>query len=257
MNLPIRLLIPFFLACIPLCKAQHDSLPTTKADKGFFLFSAGLADPLGDLASHNFRRSSSGMANPGLALNFSYQKSITKYLGILVSFHRESFFLDEEEFSRLNQASLPEGYTVDVEVQQNWSISGLQFGLKGNIPLNSDKTWFFEPRLLLGLCRGKSPGMVFTLDSVVPKTEPIYTETLLSTRSANLPGSFLIGLALRYNTPSNWCFTFELDYSDLLAELEFNDLLYTNSLQQNASAKRSMDAKFYCLRLGIGKLIGR
>ncbi len=235
---------------------QKDSLQNKKPNTGYICLSAGIAEPLGDLANQNFSKSYAGAAKTGLSIQVALCKPFSKRFGFCLAFHRESFLLNAEGFEKFIQQYVPYGYNVRVEVLQNWSVTGLHFGLNSQLVLNANRTFFLEPRLLFGLARAKSPGYTVNLDSVYQQPEPLLSTTQLSTRSSNLAGTFLIGLGLNYQTKSNWCFSLRMEYETLLAEAEFDDIQINNSLNQTATTTWDMEMKYYTLSLGIGKFFG-
>jgi hypothetical protein len=253
---------PRLFLLIALCfylsflKAQNDSSTLVKPYKGHIIFSFGLAEPLGDLALQDYSKSYAGAANTGPAFQLALYKPFTRNFGFCIAFHRESFLINAEEIAKMNQRYLNPGYKASVDVLQNWSVSGLQLGAFAQGTLNTKKTFFLESRILFGLARAKSPGYTLTIDSVVPKTEPIVSATQLSTRSSNLSGTFLIGMGLRYHTKNNWCYSLHLEYETFFAEAEFDDIQITTSTNQSATVKGDMEMKYYTFKLGIGKLFG-
>lgn len=237
-------------------KAQKDSMLRNKTYSGHFIFSVGISEPLGELSANDYSKKSSGAANTGLAIQFAFHKPFSKQAGFCVAFHRESFFLNESELNDYYQDGLLPGYVAKVDVSQNWSVSGLQAGFFGEIPLFTGKSFFIEPRIMLGVARGRSPGYTLTIDSVRPTPDPLFTITQFSTKSSNLAGTFLIGLGVNYRTKTNWCFAFHLDYVNFLAETEYDDIQLTTSTGLKTTTTWDMEMRYYTVRLGIGKLIG-
>ncbi len=259
-NVQIRSIKSLALLVLCFCSgyilSQSDSLSNKKKYTGHLTFSAGLAEPLGDLALQDYSKSYAGAGNTGMAFQLALYKPFARNFGFCLAFHRESFLISAEEIAKANQVYLSPGYKASVEVLQNWSVSGLHMGLFAQAPLNTKKSFFLEPRLLFGLARGKSPGYTLNIDSVVPKSEPLASATQLSARSSNLAGTFLIGVGLRYHSKNNWCFSLHLDYETLLTEAEFDDIQITTSNNQSATTTWDMEMKYYTFKIGIGKLFG-
>jgi len=241
---------------IKLVSKQNDSAIIQKKYKSYFLFSAGLAEPLGNFASQNYAKSSSGAANTGLAIQFAFHKQFSKNFGFCMAFHRESFFLNEKELANYYQTFFGTGYVAKVDVSQNWSLAGLQAGFYRSFPLNSNRTFCLDPHIMFGLARAKSPGFTLSIDSIVPISGPKPNVTQLSTKSKNLNGTFQFGFGLNYFTKTNWCFTLSVDYLTLFSEAEFDVIKITTGIYTSSKSSWDMEMKYYTVRLGIGKLIG-
>jgi len=245
-----------FILCLmgSALNAQYDSLTQNTRYSGHMILTAGYAKPLEDIAS----RSTFGSAKHGVGLQFLVQIPLSKRFGLCAAYDRAWFYVDEDElFKRSSTYSSPQisGEMSSVSVNQNWIVNGLNIGGFASLPLSQNQKINFETRLMFGTSFASSPGFSCTYATFSPSLSAVSykTESLFSSKSSNVPVTFLLGLGLRINLDPDWCLALNFDYLNVLQETEFDEVEIRNTLNQTSTTTKNMDLGYYTFKLGIGK----
>lgn len=249
----LLLLFAFCSVCL-LLKSQSDSLPKNTRYSGHMLLSGGYAKPLEDIAS----RSTYGSAKHGVGLQFLVQIPLSKRFGLCAAYDRAWFYVNQDElFKRSNSLSTPQisGEMSSVSVNKNWIMNGLNIGGFANFPLSQNHNINFETRMMFGAGFASSPAISCTYATFSPSLLAVSykTETLFSSKSSNVPVTFLLGLGLRIDLDADWCMALNFDYLNVLQETEFNEVEIRNTQNQTSTITKNMDLGYYTFKLGIGR----
>jgi hypothetical protein len=234
--------------------SQNDSLPKKTKYSGHMMLSGGYAKPLEDIASS----STVGSAKNGLGLQFLIQVPLFKRFGLCVAYDYGLFYVDQDELDERNTTfSFPQvsGMMSSVNVHQNWAMSTLNVGVFASLPFSQNQNVKLETRIMFGSSIATSPGVSCTYATFSPSTTAVSykTETLFSSKSNNLPLTFLFGLGLRYDLNAEWCLGINFDYLNVVNETEFDEIVTKNTQNQTSVSSKNLDLGYFTFKIGIGR----
>lgn len=250
-----KVFVLFILCLMGLAlNAQNDSLTQNTRYSGHMLLSAGYAKPLEDIAS----RSTFGSAKHGVGLQFLVQIPLSKRFGLCAAYDRGWFYVDQDElFKRSSTYSSPQisGEMSSVSVNQNWILNGLNLGGFASFPMSQNQKINFEARMMFGAGFASSADISCTYATFSPSLFAVSykTESLFSSKSSNVPVTFLLGLGLRIDLDPDWCMALNFDYLNVLQETEFDEVEIKNTQNQTSTFTKYMDLGYYTFKLGIGR----
>lgn len=246
--------VVFLCLSAAMLNAQTDSLPQITKYSGHMLLSGGYAIPLEDLAS----RSTFGCAKQGIGLQFLIQIPLSKKLGLCAAYDRAWFYVDQDElFKRNSSYSSPQisGEMSSVNVNQNWIVNGLNLGGYASLPLSQNQKISFETRVMFGTSFASSADISCTYATFSPSVMAVSykTETVFSSKSSNVPLTFLLGLGFRIDLDQDWCMAVNFDYLNILKATDFDEVEVKNTQNQTTSSSKQMDLGYCTFKIGIGR----
>jgi len=206
----------------------HDSLLTPKREPLERLsieIGPGFSLPFGNFSSGDFTNPLAGYAKEGYSLGANICVKVTEEVSIIGCYTRQLNKFDEKSFE-VNALKGTKNYTL--QSNSNWKNHFILVGASGNIALDEDN--YLTPRLLLGLCLGRTPSY---------ETFPtVTTSTILPTSvasEASISFAARVGVGLKKNLSKQFFLSINPDFYFTKLNVNLNKSFATPSKTQTVS----------------------
>lgn len=207
----------------------HDSLLKPKREileRLSIEFNPGFSLPFGNFSSGDYTNPLAGYAKEGYSLGANMSIKITEDINVMLCYTRQLNTFDETSFS-VNALKGTKNYTL--QTNSNWKNHFVLAGASANIPL--DESNYLTPRLLVGVCLGRTPSYETFPISVGSSTVlPTVVES-----EADVSLAARIGIGLRKNLSKQFFLSINPDFYFTSLKVNLNKSFATPSSSQAVS----------------------
>ncbi len=202
-----------------------------------FRISSGLSIPIGDFGSSDTRNSEAGLAKLGYNINISAKYNLSKNIGIIALYMRNSNSFNSSIFENELRLQFP---TLGISINAgNYKSSGMLTGLFIKTFLTN--LICFETRALVGYSESYSPEIEMRLSDGIS----IFEATIIKDDAKS--ASYMIGAGLNYSVKNNFVISLNIDYYYTKPEFET-----TTVSELVPSSTNKNEQKFNILNTNIG-----
>ncbi len=215
------------------CSQTTPTVTPEKKETVLLNFSGGSSKPLGEYASKDLSRSTSGLALKGLAFQASMVLKLSTYVGACAAYNYQANAFASDAFNKELLASNP-GITFTTKTT-NWNIKGFYGGLYLTLPVKDINGLSLFGSACVGLPKYVTPMIATTGIDMNTGVKATVTQSSSSTSAAG----FLLNGGLLYkfndffgiNVCANY-FSGKAEFKDVYISTSNNTFTYTHFSQK-------------------------
>ncbi len=255
------LLVPF-ISISQTDTSKVGKLPNAKPSfNGFATFGLGRSIPKGLLALQDIESDSAGLALNGLDIKLSVGYLFNKQIGLCATYFNQSFGINTNAINNhLSKLYAPSSFSS--QVTSGWKLKGMVVGIYGRVAIDENKTFFLEPRAMIGLATGQSPN--FSITEYIKNTggtTPYFTSHQGSGTSDPIV-SYMVGGTLKLELGQKFCAGVTVDYLGLLEDTKYDNvqISYSTNVGANPPSETvsfKQEMRSIAISVGIGFRFGK